>query len=164
MTAFQLALMFLFANPIDAKDNFNAKTQFSELKFLVGVWVEEGSKTSNFEIVFELTANNTTLIETWLNKGKKHSLTVYHLDGNSVIATHYCPQGNQPRLELVESSTGSSLFFKFRDATNLISPDHSHQHSLNFDLSKMPNKIVRGESYLSKAGEKASKLVLVRKE
>ena len=70
------------------------------------------------------------LVETWLRNDKKHSFTLYHLGNENLMATHYCPQGNQPRLKLTNNSTTSDLRFSFFDATNLANLASSHQHSL----------------------------------
>ncbi|MCW8878579.1 MAG: hypothetical protein OQJ89_05750 [Kangiellaceae bacterium] len=141
----------------------NGEEFFNKMKSLVGVWVKEGDKDSKLNISFELTANNSTLVETWLYQGKKHSLTIYHQDGSDLIATHYCPQGNQPRLKLIGSKDLNRISFKFLDATNLASLEDSHQHSLGFELDNSSMKIKRKESYLSNAGEEFSELNLVRK-
>jgi hypothetical protein len=55
-------------------------------------------------------------------------MTVYHMDGEHLLATHYCPQGNQPRLQYREESSNERLHFVFRDATNLPDPRAAHQH------------------------------------
>jgi hypothetical protein len=130
-----LIIVFLFANDVRANDSFSAAAIFTQLKSLVGVWEKEDSKSSGFNISFELTANDTTLIETWNHKGRKHSLTLYHLNGNNLMATHYCPQGNQPRLHLSNDSTPEEISFSYFDATNLENLDDSHQHSLGFVMS-----------------------------
>ena len=145
-----------------ATENNDAAAAFTKMKSLVGLWQREGRSNSTFGISFELTANGSTLLETWLNKGKKHSLTVYHMDGDSLMATHYCPQGNQPRLKLTKASSHNKLDFQYFDASNLQSLDQSHQHSLGFDLSDMAHKITRSETYQSKSGEDPSEMVLVR--
>jgi len=160
-------LMPVFALSISngavAEGKVKAPEVFSQLKSLVGVWQKEGAENSDFTISFELTANDTTLIETWNYKGKKHSLTLYHLNGKSLMATHYCPQGNQPRLNLSEGTTLDSIVFNYLDATNLASLDDSHQHSLGFELDSSSKKIRRKESYLSESGVETSELILMRK-
>lgn len=146
-----------------ANDKIDAPEIFSQMKSLVGVWEKEGATDSKFNISFELTANDTTLIETWNYKGKKHSLTLYHLNGNNLMATHYCPQGNQPRLHLSNDATLNNISFNYFDATNLESLEDSHQHSLGFEIYESSDKIHRKETYLNKSGEEASELILVRK-
>ncbi len=90
-------------------------------------------------------------------------MTLYHLDGDSLLATHYCPQGNQPRLKLSPVSTPNQLSFHFLDATNLSDMGDSHQHSLGFEIKKSSDRLLRKESYLSKTGEKFDTLQLIKK-
>ena len=157
-----LLVNLLISFGVNANTQLDVSVAFEEMKSLVGVWKKEGGKSPNFSVSFELTANNTVLVETWLHKGKKHSFTMYHLDNESLIATHYCPQGNQPRLKLAKESTLHDLRFRFYDATNLADSSNSHQHSLGFEFSKNSNSILRKESYISTANEDNSALRLVR--
>ena len=128
---------------------------------LAGNWKREGSDGAKFHIEFELTANDSVLIERWVSRGKTHSLTLYHRDKSDVVATHYCRQGNQPRMKMSTPPGAAKIAFDFWDATNLANPDDNHQHSLSFDLTN-PERIARGEIYLSGKGEEASELILVR--
>ena len=58
-------------------------------------------------------------------------VTIYHLDGDSVILTHYCMADNQPRMRASGlSADGKLLDFKFVDATNLAKPTDMHMHAL----------------------------------
>ncbi len=62
-------------------------------------------------------------------------LTVYHLDGDRLILTHYCMAGNQPRMQAssFNPDTGE-LQFQFLDVTNLASPGAGHMHNARFRL------------------------------
>lgn len=157
-----LILTLLMSTEVNANTRVNVAEVFNEMKSLVGLWHKEGAENPNFSVSFELIANNSVLVETWLRKGKKHSFTLYHLDNEKLMATHYCPQGNQPRLVLTKSSTINKVNFNFLDATNLGNLANSHQHSLGFEFSKDMNIILRKESYISAAGEDFSELRLVR--
>jgi hypothetical protein len=157
-----LSLFLLVPSEVKASTRLNVTEAFDEMKSLVGTWKKEGGKSPSFSVSFELIANSTVLVETWLRNGKKHSFTMYHLDNENLMATHYCPQGNQPRLNLAKDSTINDLRFKFLDVTNLASLANSHQHSLGFEFSKDINKILRKESYVSSADEDFSELHLVR--
>ncbi len=160
-----IAVALMLVSSTVAGMNLKTSDAFKQMKSLVGVWHKESSPpNSNFSISFELTANDTVLVETWLNNGNKHSLTIYHLNNDNLIATHYCPQGNQPRLKLTKNSSINDLSFVFLDATNLNSLDDSHQHSLGFEVLIDNDKIRRKESYLSKSGESLSELILVRSQ
>ena len=76
--------------------NLNALERLSTLE---GSW-KVADSDEPFRITIEKTANDSVLLETWFVGENKHSLTVYHMDNERLIATHYCPQGNQPRLEM----------------------------------------------------------------
>jgi hypothetical protein len=66
---------------------------------------------------YQLTARGSVLLETWMPGTPAETLTTYHLDGDELMATHYCGQGNQPRLRLGSNSSDGWSFSRF-DATN----------------------------------------------
>ena len=55
-------------------------------------------------------------------------VTVYHLDGKDVVATHYCALGNQPRLKLDQSALPKKLKFDFNGGSNMDSAKDLHMH------------------------------------
>lgn len=140
-----------------------SNSAFETLKTLVGEWKREGDDGAAFRIVFSTTANDTVLVEDWRRNGKSHSLTLYHVDGDAVLATHYCPQGNQPRLTLVPGNDDSTISFDFMDVTNLENPQSSHQHRLTFDIVDS-DTVIRKESYRQGDVEEPSQMRLVRLE
>jgi hypothetical protein len=161
--ALALTAAITIASPVLAEDVAPAPSSFEEMSTLVGNWKREGQDGSKFHIEFELTANNSVLVERWVSRGKTHSLTLYHRDQADLVATHYCPQGNQPRMKMSTPDGAAKIIFDFWDATNLVKPTDNHQHSLSFDLSE-PGRVKRAETYLSSAGEEPSEMVLVRTE
>lgn len=128
----------------------SAEDAFAQMARMVGTWRPADNSESPLRIHFYLTAGGTVLVESWEARGKPHSLTLYHRDGTDLLATHYCPQGNQPRLELAGQGSGG-LHFSLRDVTDLDPAAESHQHDLWFDLSE-PEHPVRSETYASKDG------------
>ncbi len=131
------------------------------MKGLVGNWRVADKPVSALLIRFDLTAGGTVLVESWERSGKPYSLTVYHRDAASLIATHYCPQGNQPRLSLVQNSTIQDIRFVFRDATDLDAEHEAYLVALAFDLSD-PKVLLRRESYRQQGVDSPSELKLVR--
>ena len=75
------------------------------MKTLTDHWrpTDPDSKTV---VEIKTVANDSTLVETWTMSPTRQSMTVCTMDGDRLIATHYCPQGNAPRL--VHSSTDDS--------------------------------------------------------
>ena len=72
---------------------------------------------------FRTISNNSALVESY-RSGQSETMSVYHADGASVVLTHYCAQGNQPRLRLGPITDGT-LVFRFVDVTNL-QPEKSY--------------------------------------
>ena len=159
---FVIAACMAFIMPAHAKEHKADVITLDTLKPLVGTWQNKERPNSQFRINFELIANDTVLVEKWLRAGKTRSLTLYHQDGSNLLATHYCPQGNQPRLKLTPGSTTQMISFKFQDATNLATIDDNHQHSLGLKLPTETSDFIRSEMYLSKNGEENSALTLMR--
>lgn len=57
-------------------------------------------------------------------------ITVYHLDGDRLLLTHYCMLNNQPRMQARDFNPESSeLRFEFLDITNLKAPGGGHMHN-----------------------------------
>jgi hypothetical protein len=104
----------------------SAADAFAGLKTLKGEWI---SKTDGVHVTYDVVSGGNALVETL-----EGMVSVYHLDGDSVLMTHYCSSGNQPRLRAVKfpSSLGV-LDFQFVDITNLRSGEH-HINGLKFEF------------------------------
>ena len=146
--------------PVDAAaQTLPADADFARLAALEGEWRNAENPDSPLRIRFALTAGGTVLQESWFAGERLHSLTIYHRDGDRLVLTHYCPQGNQPTL--VQREDGPPLDFIFRSATDLDPASESHLHALSFDLTN-PDRPIRRETYRSAAGDDPSALVLER--
>lgn len=132
--------------------------QFETIAALTGEW--QVAEHASLRIVFEPTAGGSVIIERWMRGERMHSLTIYHIDGERLIATHYCPQGNQPRLAAAASDNGE-IRFTFLDATGL-DPNESYQHDLSLERNA-DGTVSRAETYWGPdgAGEEST-LTLVR--
>ena len=79
---------------------------------------------------------------------KKELLPYVEADGDALIATHYCAQGNQVRLRVSAVSPGR-VAFTYLDATN-VDPNQSVMHELVFVLG--PGTLERTEVYQAHDG------------
>ena len=129
----------------DAPVGDPATPAFDRLKALVGTWQPARKPEHPLRIRFYLTAADSVLVEEWSGNGRPDSLTLYHRDGEDLLATHYCPQGNQPRMKLIPDSTGS-IRFTLRDVTDLDPATEEHQHDLWFTLDDADH-MTRSEIY-----------------
>ncbi len=123
---------------------------FNHLRTLVGEWAGTTDDGRELGVAYTLSANDTVLVETWALRPGLDALTLYHMDVEVLIATHYCPLGNQPRLRLKSSKDGI-YYFEFMSATNLRSRDEEHNRSFEFEILG-PNQFLRTETYV-KAGK-----------
>lgn len=138
------------------------ESSFDSMKSLEGRWTKAGEDDHDFYIEFSLTARDTVLVESWVKRGHTHSLTLYHRDGAGLLATHYCPQGNQPRMRLQQSPLEQEVSFLFNEATNLDPTTQSYQTALTFEFTADPNIITRHETYQESRGPASSSLRLHR--
>ena len=76
-------------------------------------------------ITFKVTSSGSAVMETVKMKEHGEMVTMYHRDGSSLVATHYCSMGNQPRMRATDADA-SAIKFRFADITNLGKPDGDH--------------------------------------
>lgn len=124
-----------------AKSTENAATPssatlsaFEKLKTLVGEWeardgVSYGGKP--IRISYKLVSQGTGVMETYTQVGVDviDMVTVYHLDGDKLVLTHFCAVNNQVRLRAEPPVEGAKeLHFSYIDASNL---SVSHREVMN---------------------------------
>jgi len=120
---------------------------FERLKALQGKWSGRFADRPLHFVDYRLSAGGSVLVETWQLASGRESMTLYHLDGDRLLATHYCPQGNQPRLVLVPGADPAVLSFEFVDGTGLQPADGRHQHAFTLVLSA-DGSYSRSETYV----------------
>ena len=112
------------------KQETNASAAFAKLKALAGNWeaeTERGKVTSAYEVA----SNGTALLEHIKVPGEAEMLTVYHLDGDRLVLTHYCSAGNQPHMQAEAFDPESNqLVFNFAGGGSLSDPNTGHMHNV----------------------------------
>lgn len=108
-----------------------AAAGFNKLKSLAGDWQGKDPDGNDLKVNYQVVSGGSALIETLQNANEPSMITLYHLDGNKLMVTHYCSSGTQPRM-VAETPAGEikNLNFKFFDITNLAKPDAGHMRSL----------------------------------
>ncbi len=137
---------------------------FDKMKTLVGSWegsAIEGGKPMPTNARFQLVADNSTLAA-WLAEGTPHEMvTMFHMDGDKLMATHYCAAHNQPRMVLASGGDPNKLVFKFKDGTNIQSDaGHMQQVAFTFDA---PNHHIEEWTYSEKGKEETTRFEFRRK-
>lgn len=107
---------------------------YARLKTLVGEW-EADTGMGKVHVSYELIAGGTSLVERESGEKMPAMLTVYYLDGDRLLLTHYCMAGNQPRMQAraFNPETGE-VAFEFLDATNL-KPGGGHMRNAKIHLA-----------------------------
>jgi hypothetical protein len=144
LTALAMTLAAVQAAAGEAPPAGAGAAAFDQLKALVGAWRGQRPDGREVGVTYRLSAGDSVLVETWNLGPGRESLTVYHMDGSTLMATHFCPQGNQPRLRMTRAA-GSRFDFTFHDGTD-IDPGDSFQHDFWIEIDA-DNRITRSETY-----------------
>jgi hypothetical protein len=127
MKSFRIAhsLVLLLAATAFAQ---NAQKAFDQLKTLNGTWEGKATNGHDTKVLFRSTAGGSALMSEIM--GEEDMITMFHMDNNRLLMTHYCGAGNQPRMQASLSPDGKTITFAFVDATNLSSPKAGHMDHL----------------------------------
>ena len=95
----------------------DAKKALAKLKTLAGSW--EGT-VMDIPINFSIRAvsSGTAILHEGHTSGGRppnHEITMFYLDGERLLATHYCDAGNRARWEGKMSPNGKAIEFSFLD-------------------------------------------------
>jgi hypothetical protein len=127
---------------------------FDKMKSLVGKW--EGSAMEDGKAIptnarFQLISDGSAVMG-WLNEGVADEMvTMFHMDGSDLMATHYCSAHNQPRMILASGGDPNKLVFKFKDGTKN-GPAAGHMQQVAFVIDA-PNHHSENWTYLEKGKE-----------
>jgi hypothetical protein len=124
----------------------SARAVFDSLKALVGDW-RSTAEAGATRVTWSLTANGSTLVESWTMSPTRQSLTIYTMDGERLLATHYCPQGNAPRMRYTGTDASGAHQFLFVDGANLQDPEGHHEHAFWIRIDA-PGTVTRSETYI----------------
>jgi hypothetical protein len=133
-----IALVVGLAVNAVAQDKAKAKpSQLDMLKKLAGEWTGKGSHGEHqldATVTYKVTGGDSAVVETHFPGTEHEMITVYTLDGDDLVLTHYCMLGNQPRMKADRGGDGKKLAFKFTGAGNLKSEKDPHMHDLTIEL------------------------------
>ncbi len=117
-----------------AKPIGHAEKAFERLRSLVGKWEGKHGDTP-VSVTYEMVSGGTCLMERLTSPDTADMVTIYHLDGDTIMCTHFCGADNQPRMRFKPASDDPKAFaFRFVDVTNLASPKAGHMQDLTVTL------------------------------
>jgi len=136
-----LPLMLMFLS-VEAFAQSDAQKSFTKLKTLSGVW--EGKVTTDMKVaapleetpmhvVLRTTSRGNALMHEMTSAGSPDDpVTMFYLDEDRVLLTHYCDAGNRPRMEGKLSPDGKTLEFTFIDVVGNNLNQHMHHAKFTF--------------------------------
>jgi DNA-binding PadR family transcriptional regulator len=111
-------------------DKTKSEEAFDRLATLKGEWSgeQEGVK---IRLIYTLTANGSALMEEFRPESGAVMITMFTVDGDHLIATHYCSAKNQPQMiTSAITDVQKPLAFSLARITGLKSADDWHNTGL----------------------------------
>jgi hypothetical protein len=108
---------------------------FDQLKSLAGEW--EGKKSSGqpVKVVYSVLSNGSVVMEHLAPASPYEMVTMYTLDGDRIVVTHYCAAGNQPTMQTAPSPAASGKYdFSFVRVMGTKTPDEGHMAALTLSI------------------------------
>ena len=124
----------------------DAQKSFDELKTLAGVW--KGTVTASppqpdwdnkpVWASLRVTSRGNAIVHEMKEPGTPDDMThddpitMFYLDGDQLVLTHYCDAGNRPRMAAKKSVDGKTIDFDFMDVAG--STQYGHMHHAAFTV------------------------------
>ena len=125
------------AEPATASQPAAVAAPFERLRNLAGEWVaaEDGEMFKKGDVVarYAVTASGSAVVETVFPGSPHEMVTVYHADGPDLVLTHYCMEGNQPRMR-AKNPTGTRVDFAFDGGTGINPKKDRHMNRATIEF------------------------------
>lgn len=121
------ALTMLVFTTVSVLAQSDAQKVLDRFKSMAGTWQGKSPGGDTSEVTYQLTAGGTAVMAE-SRSGSEDMTSMFYVDGNRLLMTHFCPSGNQPRMVATISPDLKMVAFDFLDATNLAGPQAGHMH------------------------------------
>jgi hypothetical protein len=119
---------------------YDAASAMAFLATTNGDWVagaagqhEHGAAATGRSVVSVKTkAAGSAVVHTYAQGTPGEMETVFHMDGDQLLLTHYCALQNAPVLKFVKSNKPGELKFEFQGGTNFDPAIDAHLHASTF--------------------------------
>jgi hypothetical protein len=108
-----------------------------KMKKLAGTWLaadKDGKATDQVVSIIKVTAGGSAVHETIFPGQPQEMVSIYTVDGQDLILTHYCILGNQPRMKADPKSPDNQIIFQFAGGSNLDPKKDKHMHGATLTL------------------------------
>ena len=125
---FPAVLLVLSATAVFAQSD--AQKSFDALKSLAGTW-QATFEGKPMHTTLRVTSMGNAILHEMKGEGPDNPITMFYLDGDRLLLTHYCDAGNRPRMAGKLSPDGKTLEFDFVDVGNYSASQGGHmQHAV----------------------------------
>ena len=111
---------------------YDAASAFEFLKTLTGEWERSASDhdhgSASRSVVYKVTAAGSSVMETIYPGDPMEMITVYHMDGDNLLLTHYCALQNAPVMKFEKTNKPGEIKFAFFGGTNFDPKVDMHVH------------------------------------
>ena len=131
-TIFLLFVILLTAQVFAQTD---AQKSFDAMKTFAGTWqgkvttmpAQAAMKDTNVSVSLRVTSMGNAMIHEMKTEGQPDDpITMFYLDQDQLLLTHYCDAGNRPRMVGKMSPDGKKVEFEFIDITGNLQYGHMH--------------------------------------
>jgi len=112
----------------------SAQKVLERFKAMVGTWEGKSAKGQTSEVTYRLVADGASVMAD-SHMVSEDVTSLFYVDGDRLLMTHFCPSGNQPRMVATISPDLKTASFDFLDATNLAGPQAGHMHRVVYLFS-----------------------------
>ena len=129
-----------FGQSADAPETiiYDAQSAMEVLRTLSGDWVRETTGNEHGATTpvasFKVAAAGSAIVETTGEGTPNEMATIFHMDGDQLLQTHYCALMNAPVLRFEPSDTPGVLQFVFHGGTNFDPAVDAHYHEGSFRI------------------------------
>jgi hypothetical protein len=106
-----------------------AEQSFDQLKTLAGQWETKTPNGKTATVSYRVMANGSSVVSE-IDAPDDNMISVFHMDKDRLLLTHYCAAGNQPRMQATSSADGKVITFDFIDGTNILPSQGGHMRRL----------------------------------
>jgi hypothetical protein len=123
---------FILFWTVTAYASTDARALFDRIKSLEGQWRGRSTKgwvdTRSVKVI---AAGSVVMVTSFESHPGETMATMFHLDGDRVLLTHYCVARNQPRLVATsyDAAAGKAVF-EYLDGTGMASRDKGHMDKM----------------------------------
>jgi hypothetical protein len=164
-----LASVLVVVAPVRGSDPSTAdkaRTAFERLKSLAGTWEGRSTKGWVETLRYQVIAGGSVVLESSFEAHPGEQMaTVFHMDGDRLMLTHYCVAKNQPRLEATAfEDDGRTVVFTFVDGGNIPTRDRGHMDKAVFHFDS-PDRVTSRWTWYQDGKEKwMEEIVQTRRE